>query len=152
MGCFASAATRSAIDSFGTGLAVGIWRRRAHTQAAIDSLTNLDGLRMGVGFGWMLCFLGDSTINRAGGSLSAGGVVSKLTLGTCYVSLTCSTLGSFTFSAGLLIACVLVGCIIFSILSRASKCASSLECWSPWMACRNLLYALTMASAGVIVG
>jgi hypothetical protein len=144
-------ATRSAIDSFGTGLAVGIWRRCARTWAAINSSISLGGLRMGVGFGWMLCFVGDLTINRAGGSLSVGGVVSKLYLGTCCVSLTCSTLGSFTFSAGL-IACLLVGCIIFLILSRASKCASSLECWSPWMACRNLLYALTMASAAVIVG
>ena len=130
---------------------MGFWRRRAQTRGAIDSSINFCGLRMGVGVGWMLCFVGNSTINRAGGSLSADDVVSKLTLGTCCVSLTCSTLGSFTFTAGLS-ACVLVGCIIFSILSRASKCASSFECWSPWMACHNLLYALTMASAGVIVG
>jgi len=68
-------ATRSAIDSFGTGLAVGIWRCHARTRAAIDSSINLGGLRMGVGFGWMLCPVGDATINRAGGSLSAGGVV-----------------------------------------------------------------------------
>ena len=33
---------------------------------------------MGVGFGWMLCFMGDSTINWAGGSLSAGGVVTTV--------------------------------------------------------------------------
>jgi len=49
----------------------------------MDSSIDLGGSRMGVGCGWKLFPVGDAAINRGGGSLSVGGVVSKLTLGMC---------------------------------------------------------------------
>jgi hypothetical protein len=85
VGCLASPVSYliSKIDSFETGLFGGSWRRRARTRAAMDSSINFGGLRMGLGCGWMLCSVGNATINWEGGSLSVGGVLLQLTLGTC---------------------------------------------------------------------
>jgi hypothetical protein len=101
---------------------------------------------MGVGFGWMLCFVAtQQSIGLEGRCLR--GVVSKLTLGTCCVSLTCSTLGSFTFTAGL-IACLhnifdpfqsFEMCIIFGVLESLDGLPQFVVCIDDgirWCDCR----------------
>ncbi len=132
------------------------WRCRAQTRTAMDSSTYLGSLRIGLGGGSLIdfltsCFLGDTTINRGGGSWTVGGASSKWTLGTCWVSLICCvTLESLACSTAL-ISCFSGGWSMFSSHCSALKWASSLQCWNLSMATRNFWNALTMASTGVTV-
>ena len=134
-------ATWSAMDSLTL-----VWDRRcrAWTRAAMESSIYLGGLRMGLGGGSTIFratmgFWGDETINWGGELWTVGGELSKHTLGTCWVSsMCCSTLGRFTCLPVLMI-CLSWGWSVCSRRQRASKWASCLECWIPWMTSRNFV-------------
>ena len=107
------------------------WRRRARTRAAMESSIYLGGLMMGVGLSTVfvvtVCFAGDATINRGGGSLMVVGISLMRTLGIGWVtaiSFSLSTLGIVTSFS------LFGGCNVFPVVAerRSARRHESVGC------------------------